>query len=120
MLTRDPRGFNPRWVKVGGLRVANGIQHADFARRLHNQGIAHAIEDTEDHHRACRLVRQTDFLHAIASSGRVVIDHFSGREGSQYVTGFQAVDSASIQDDHLILSDERQTVDNGNDPAIDQ
>jgi len=120
MLTQDPRGFNPGWVKVDALRVANGIQHADFARRLHDQGIAHAIEDTEDHHRACRLVGQTDFLHAIASSGRVVIYQFSGRERRQYVTGFQAVNSASIQDDHLVLSHERQTVDNGNDPALDK
>ena len=107
MLTRDPRGFNPRWARICGLRVANGIQHADFARRLHDQGIAHAIEDSEDHHRACQLVRQTDFLHAIASSGRVVIYQFSGRERRQHVTGFQAVNSASIQDDHLKLSHER-------------
>ena len=111
MLTRDPRRFNPGWVKVGGLRVANGIQHADFARRLHNQGIAHAIESAEYHRRSGHLVGQAHFLGKEAPIvERYIANDFARLEDAEHMTGLDAVARAAIEHDDLKLADDGNAV----------
>ena len=104
MLLESSRGVSPGCS--GCLGVSDGIQYSDVARCFHDQCIAHAIEDAEDHHRPCRLIRQLDFLGTETVLGNFIANFLAGTESPQDMAGLETVNSAPIQYDNLKLANQ--------------
>ena len=97
MATQD---VPPSLLIVVSARITNGVEYVDVARCFHDQGVADAIIDLEDHDRTCFLVQPPagfaprDFIEG--SSLVVILDFAARLEDGQNVTRGQAVSGATI------------------------
>ena len=97
MATQD---VPPSLLIVVSARITNGVEYVDVTRCFHDQGVADAIIDFEDHDRSCFLVRRPDGFAPrdfIEEPSRVVLLDFATRlEDGQNVTRGQAISGATI------------------------
>src|SRR5260370_31558035 len=107
------------------LRILDEVLHANDVLRFHDEAVAYLVEGLEHHERAGALVRQTHILCAqpghpaeISLVDRVA--HIPAEsKNTQHVARRQAVASAAVDDDHLVLADDGDAVGYGNDAALD-
>src|SRR6056297_4192092 len=118
---RRPRGRRPLPCLASG-GVTYYIVHPHLALRRHDESVGDAVVHLEHHHVARRLVRQLHLLAAEqtepARPGKAVTHRLAGRQHAEHVAGRQPVAGAAVDDDDLVLPDQRNTIYYRDDAAV--